>query len=65
MFEEIVKYSKLLLIIAFVIPIGIAIYKYKKYKKYREEYTYDISKEYQQEDFEIVENKNLLEEKND
>lgn len=37
MFEEIVKYSKLLLTIAFFIPVGIVIYKYKKYKKYIED----------------------------
>lgn len=37
MFEEFVKYSKILLIIAFFVPIGIGICKYKKYRKYIED----------------------------
>lgn len=37
MFEEFVKYSKILLIIAFFVPIGIGTCKYKKYRKYIED----------------------------
>lgn len=58
MFEKIINYSKLAVYIALIIPFCIMIFKYKKFKEYKEKREYDLSIDEKIADVEEKENGN-------